>query len=96
MVGVGAGTAYEEMFGIGTWHSYHQNTDKVNICFTPPSGCGSLIAKEIAEAKSSIYMQAYGLTSKPIIYQLKQARKLFCQALRVFHYMLYRSFFSME
>ncbi|PCJ29024.1 MAG: hypothetical protein COA94_02860 [Rickettsiales bacterium] len=73
-LGIGIGVAYEEMFGIGTWHSFHPKTDKLNVCFTPPSGCGDLIAGQIVSAKSSIYMQAYGLTSKPIIQQLKLAR----------------------
>jgi len=73
MLGVGIGVAYEEMVGVGTWHGYHPPTDKLNVCFTPPSGCGSLIAQEITKAKSSIYVQAYGLTSRGIIHQLKAA-----------------------
>jgi phospholipase D len=75
MLGVGSGVAYEEMFGIGTWHSYHPDTDLINLCFTPPSGCGSLIAQEITKAKRSIYVQAYGLTSYSIINQLKLAKR---------------------
>lgn len=71
--GVTSGIAYEEMVGIGTWHSYDNDTKKINICFTPPSGCGSLIAKEIVKARDTIYMQAYNLTSKSIIFQLKRA-----------------------
>ena len=74
VLGFGLGVAYEEMVGIGTWHSYHPDTDKFNVCFTPPSGCGSLIAQEIVKAKSSIYVQAYGLTSGSIIHQLKAAK----------------------
>lgn len=73
-LGISLGVAYEEMVGIGTWHSYHTETDKFNVCFTPPSGCGSLIAQEIVKAKKSIFVQAYGLTSVAIIHQLKQAR----------------------
>jgi phospholipase D len=73
-LGFSLGVAYEEMVGVGTWHSFHPNTDKVNVCFTPPSGCGSLIAREISQANHSIYVQAYGLTSKSIIYQLKAAQ----------------------
>lgn len=75
MLGFGSGIAYEEMTGIGAWHSYHPDTDLVNICFTPPSGCGSLIAHEITKAKASIYVQAYGLTSGAIIHQLKEASR---------------------
>ncbi|AEI88898.1 phospholipase D family nuclease [Candidatus Midichloria mitochondrii] len=74
MLGSGVGVAWEEIVGIGTWHSYHPPLDKFNICFTPPSGCASLIANEIVKAKSSIYLQAYGLTSKPIIRQLVKAQ----------------------
>lgn len=75
MFGAGAGVAFEEMYGIGTWHSYHPKTEIFNVCFTPPSGCGSLIAQEITKANSSIYVQAYGLTSHAIINQLKLARR---------------------
>ncbi len=73
-LGISLGVMYEEMVGIGTWHRFHPDTDKLNLCFTPPSGCESLIAQEISKANRSIYMQAYGLTSSVIIYQLKAAR----------------------
>ena len=73
MLGISLGVAYEEMAGVGTWHNFNADTDKVNVCFTPPSGCGSLIAQEISKVKEMVYVQAYGLTSKPIIYQLKRA-----------------------
>ncbi|GAB4162347.1 MAG: hypothetical protein Tsb006_0450 [Rickettsiaceae bacterium] len=72
--GISLGVAYEELVGVGTWHSYHPETDRFNVCFTPPAGCGSLIAQEITKAKDSIYVQAYGLTSSSIIYQLKAAK----------------------
>ena len=74
VLGVSLGIAYEEMVGVGTWHNFHAETDKINVCFTPPSGCGSLIAQEISKAKKTIFVQAYGFTSKPIIYQLKEAK----------------------
>ena len=61
------------MVGIGTWHKFQSDTDKINVCFTPPSGCGSLIAQQISQAKKSIFVQAYGLTSDMIIHQLKNA-----------------------
>lgn len=73
-LGISIGVGYEEFVGIGTWHSYHANTDRFNVCFTPPSGCGSLIAQELVKAKKSIYVQAYGLTSYGIIYRLKEAK----------------------
>lgn len=73
LLGISIGVAYEEIVGIGTWHNYHPETDKFNVCFTPPSGCGSLIAQEIVKAKKSIFVQAYGLTSNGIIYQLRAA-----------------------
>ncbi|MFK7968245.1 MAG: phospholipase D family protein [Rickettsiaceae bacterium] len=72
-LGISLGITYEEMVGIGTWHKFQTDTDKINICFTPPSGCGSLIAQQISQAKESIFVQAYGLTSDMIIYQLKNA-----------------------
>ena len=74
MLGVTAGIGYEEIIGIGTWHSFHPETDKVNVCFTPPAGCGALIVQEIAKAKNTIYVQAYSFTSQPIIDQLIKAK----------------------
>ena len=74
-LGISLGIAYEEMVGIGTWHKFQAETDKINICFTPPSGCGSLIAQQISQAKESIFVQAYGLTSDMIINQLKTAHE---------------------
>ena len=50
------------------------NENQIELCFTPPSGCGTLIAQEIARAKESIYVQAYGLTSGIIVNQLVQAK----------------------
>ena len=75
MIGIGIGVAYEEYVGIGTWHSFHTKTDMINICFTPPSGCGDLIANQIAKARKTIFVQAYGLTKNSIIHQLKEAKK---------------------
>ena len=72
-LGISIGIFYEEMVGVGTWHKFHSDTKELNVCFTPPSGCGSLIAQEITKAKKDIYVQAYGFTSEPIIYQLKAA-----------------------
>ncbi len=57
------------------WHSFHTEQDNLNVCFTPPSGCGSLIAQEISKAKDSIYVQAFGITSQKIVDQLIQAKK---------------------
>lgn len=73
LLGFSLGVAFEEMNGIGTWHSYHPETKQVNICFTPPAGCGNLIAVEISKAEQSIYVQAYGMTSKPIVRELIRA-----------------------
>lgn len=72
-LGISLGIGYEEIVGIGTWHKFQVDTDKINVCFTPPSGCGSLIAQQITQAKESIFVQAYGLTSDMIINQLKAA-----------------------
>lgn len=75
LLGFSLGITYQEMVGIGTWHSFHPSTDKLNVCFTPPSGCESLIAQEITKANNSIFVQAYGLTSNAIIHQLIAAKK---------------------
>jgi phospholipase D len=41
-------------------------SDEVTTCFTPPSGCGTVIASLISKAEESIYVQAYGFTSGEI------------------------------
>jgi len=46
------------------------------VCFTPPSGCGSLIAIEISKAVESIYVQAYGFTSSQIAEELVKAHDI--------------------
>jgi phospholipase D len=73
--GISAGFGYQEYYGIGTWNSAPIETQDINVCFTPPKGCGSLIAKEIQTATKSIHMHAYGLTSNAIIHQLQEASK---------------------
>jgi phospholipase D len=69
------GVAFEEMIGIGTWHSYAAPTDKINVCFTPPSGCGALIIQQISKAQESIYVQAFNFYSDPIANALIKAKK---------------------
>ncbi len=69
-----AGIAYEEFIGIGTWHSYALKTEKINICFTPPSGCGALIIQQISRAKDSIYVQAFNFYSSAVAQALIKAR----------------------
>lgn len=46
----------------------------VSVCFTPPSKCGNFIVEQIKEANQSIYIQAYGFTSKKIIDALIEAK----------------------
>ena len=43
-------------------------------CFTPGEKCTDLIVKQIDEAKKSIYVQAYGFTSPPIIEAVGNAK----------------------
>jgi len=43
-------------------------------CFTPPQLCGDLIVSHINKAKHSIFVQAYGFTSKKIIDALARAK----------------------
>jgi len=49
-------------------------TPKIDLCFTPPSNCVRLITDVIDQAKSSVYMQAYGLTHPEIISSLIKAK----------------------
>jgi phospholipase D len=73
-VGFLAGFEYYE-FDKGQWLSAEQTTKEINVCFTPPAGCGSLIAKEIHQAQESIYMQAFSFTSDLIADELIKAHK---------------------
>jgi phospholipase D len=41
-------------------------TGEVSTCFTPPAGCGTVIASQISKAQDSIYVQAYGFSSGEI------------------------------
>ena len=43
-------------------------------CFTPGEKCTDLIVKQLDEAKKSIYVQAYGFTSQPIIEAVGNAK----------------------
>ena len=45
----------------------------VELCFTPPSGCAAVIESQISKALSSIYVQAYGMTSPTIVDALIKA-----------------------
>ena len=48
----------------------------VKLCFTPPTAtCGMMIVDQINQAKSTIYMQAYGLTHPQIINALIKAKQ---------------------
>lgn len=47
----------------------------VELCFTPPSGCSEVIEREISKAVSSIYVQAYGMTSPTIADALIKAHE---------------------
>jgi len=45
------------------------------ICFTPPNNCSSIIIDQINNAKSTIYIQAYGFTHEKIISALIEAKR---------------------
>lgn len=47
----------------------------VELCFTPPSGCSAVIERAISKAVSSIYVQAYGMTSPTIADALIKAHE---------------------
>ena len=46
----------------------------IELCFTPPSGCAAVIVGAISKSKESIYVQAYGITSPPIVEALIRAQ----------------------
>ena len=49
--------------------------ENIELCFTPPSGCAAVIVKTISKAKKTIYVQAYGMTSPPIVDALIKAQR---------------------
>lgn len=51
------------------------NQKNVELCFTPEKKCTPVVIKRILGAEQSIYVQAYGLTSRPIARALIEARK---------------------
>ena len=54
----------------------NDNEYSLSFCFTPPAGhCADEIAHEISKATTSVYIQAYGLTSKAIVDEIIQAHK---------------------
>jgi phospholipase D len=69
LFGVFSGISYID-FNKKNWYSQKIDLEEVSLCFTPPSGCAELIAKEISQAKQDIYIQAYSFTSKKIITQI--------------------------
>ena len=60
---------------INTQNIYQVNDAKINICFTPPSGCAARIVDALNLATTSIYMQAYGLTHPDIAKALIVAKR---------------------
>lgn len=76
LIGFLFGNYFEQdsRYSFSTSQTAIDNENQIELCFTPPSGCGTLIAQEIARAKESIYVQAYGLTSGIIVNQLIQAK----------------------
>ncbi len=69
-----ANSVINQQFARVTTYAKLDNS-KVNICFTPTAKCGQLIVDEINEAKSAIYMQAYGLTHPQIVDALIKAKQ---------------------
>jgi len=53
---------------------YQASAQIENVCFTPSQRCAPLIITAIDEAKKSLYVQAYQLTSKPIAEALIEAK----------------------
>ena len=51
------------------------DNNAIELCFTPPAGCASVIEREIAKAKTRLYIQAYGLTKDSIADAIIAAKK---------------------
>ena len=48
-------------------------SNEISLCFTPPTGCAKVISNLISQAKESVYLQAYGITSNEIVGELVAA-----------------------
>jgi phosphatidylserine/phosphatidylglycerophosphate/cardiolipin synthase-like enzyme len=53
----------------------NQNTNEIEVFFSPKGGCTDAIIKELANAKTSIRIQAYSFTSAPIAKAVADANK---------------------
>ena len=72
ILGVLVGVGYID-YDKRTWYT-RSTVGKISLCFTPPSGCGELIAREISHARESLFLQAYSFTSIKIIEQIIEAK----------------------
>jgi len=71
-IGALSGVGYVD-FTKREWYSQDADLKAINVCFTPPSGCSELIAREISHASNDLYIQAYGFTSQKIVNQILAA-----------------------
>lgn len=74
VLGIVFGLEYEKIAEIAGY-SYPLQDSKLQVCFTPPKGCGAVIASKIREAKDTIYIQAYGMTHPEITNALIDAKE---------------------
>lgn len=72
LAGITLGYGYKEIT-VAHWLSTPVKIEDVNVCFTPPQNCEALIVQQLVQAKSSIHVQAYDLTSQVIANELIQA-----------------------
>ncbi len=73
IVGIAAGIKYSDLEP--KHYTIVSKSTSLDICFTPPTGCSTLITREIAKAKNNIYIQAYGFTSNSIVDELIKAKQ---------------------
>lgn len=66
---------FEELTSQNKVSKLDSNLENVELCFTPEHKCTSVIIKRILDAKKSIYVQGYGLTSIPIMKALLKAHE---------------------
>ncbi len=52
-----------------------QASEEIVVFFSPNGGCTDAVVRELAQAKSTIYVQAYSFTSAPIAKALLDAKK---------------------
>ena|SRR3990167_958189 len=68
-------TCLSLLFHVANAETSFSDNSTYEVCFTPGQDCTGLIVNTIAQAKETIYVQAYSFTSAPIAKALVDAKR---------------------